>query len=60
VRGFDEVALQGAHPSPEELKRMQGFAATADAARQFAQRALLSARTMAYYGEDGKPVKGGK
>jgi hypothetical protein len=60
VRGFDEVALQGAHPNPEELKKMQGFAATTDAARQFAQRAQLSARTLAYYGEDGKPLKGGK
>jgi len=60
VRGFDEAALKAAQPDPEELKRMQGFAATADAARQFAQRSQLSGRTVAYYGEDGKPIKGGK
>jgi hypothetical protein len=60
VRGFDEVSLQGAQPNPEELKKMQGFTATPDSARQFAQRAQLSVRPVAYYGEDGKPMKGGK
>ena len=60
VRGFDEVSLQGARPNPEELRKMQGFVASVDGARQFAQRAQLSARTVAYYGEDGKPMKGGK
>jgi hypothetical protein len=60
VRGFDEAALKAAQPDPEELKRMQGFAASAEQARQFAQRGQLSGRTVTYHTEDGKPIKGGK
>jgi hypothetical protein len=60
VRGFDEVALKGAQPNPEELKRMQGFAASAERARQFAQRAQVAARQIAYLDGAAKPMKGGK
>jgi hypothetical protein len=59
VRGFDEVALGGAQPNPAELKKMQGFAVTADASRQFAQGTHLASRSVAYYGADGKALKGG-
>jgi hypothetical protein len=60
VRGFDEVALKGAQPNPEELKKMQGFAASAERARQFAEQGQVAARQIAYFDPAGKPMKGGK
>jgi hypothetical protein len=60
VRGFDEVALKSAQPNPDELKKMQGFAATTERAREFAQQAQVGARQVAYFDETGKPMKGGK
>jgi hypothetical protein len=60
VRGFDEVALKNAQPNPEELRKMQGFAANPERARQFAQQAQVGARQLAYFDEAGKPMKGGK
>ncbi|MCK7502027.1 MAG: hypothetical protein MZW92_77880 [Comamonadaceae bacterium] len=54
------MAPKSAQPNPEELKKMQGFAATAERARQFAQQAQVAARQMAYFDEAGKPMKGGK
>jgi hypothetical protein len=60
VRGFDEVALKGAQPNPEELKRMQSFRANPERARQFAQQGQIATRPLTYFDEAGKPMKGGK
>jgi hypothetical protein len=60
VRGFDEQGLKDAQPDPAAFERLASFAANRDQAQQFAQKTPLSARSIPYYGEDGKPVKEGK
>jgi hypothetical protein len=60
VRGFSEDDLKTAQPNKAEYERMKGFAASPQQAAAFAAQAQLSARTIAYYTEDGKPIAGGK
>ncbi len=60
VRGFDEQGLKDAQPDPAAFERMASFAASRDQAQQFAQSTSLAARSVAYYNEDGKPIKESK
>lgn len=60
VRGFSEEDLKAAQPNKAEYEKMKTFAATPQQALAFAAQAQLSARTIAYYAEDGKPIPGAK
>jgi len=53
VRGLDAEQLAKARPNPAELKRMEGYAATKDAAAGFAASAALAPRQVAYPKEGG-------
>lgn len=48
VRGLDPDMLASAQPNPAELKKMEGFAVTKEAAAGFAASASLQARSIAY------------
>jgi hypothetical protein len=62
VRGFSEEELQASKPNKAEYDKMKTFAAAPDQANAHAAEAKLVARSVPYYGEDGKPLKdqGGK
>ncbi len=60
VRGFSEEDLRAAQPDKAEFDKMKSFAATPPQALAFATQAKLDAHVMAYYAEDGKPMRGGK
>ena len=62
VRGFSEEELKAAQPNEAEYEKMKGFAAAPDQAVAYAADSKLEARTLPYYGADGKPLKdqGGK
>lgn len=60
VRGFSEEDLQKAEPNPEELIKMDGFAATAEQAQQFATAGKLESQTAPYFDADGKPAEAHK
>jgi len=48
VRGLDDEKISNAQPNPGALKKMEGFAATPDAAEQFAAKGKLQAQAVAY------------
>lgn len=48
VRGLDPELLASAKPNPAELKKMEGFAVTKEAAASFAASASLQSKTIAY------------
>ena len=48
VRGLDAQQLANAQPNPNELARMEGFAADAKAAAGFAAKGKLSAKNVEY------------
>jgi hypothetical protein len=60
VRGFSEEDLANAKPNPAEVEKMKGYSVTADAAGEFARAGKLTAQDVAYFDENGKPVKGKK
>ena len=62
VRGFSEEDLKAAKPNKAEYDKMKSLAATPQQAFAMAAADQLTARTIPYYGEDGKPLKdkGGK
>jgi len=60
IRGFTEEDLKAAQPNKAEYEKTKSFAATPVQASAFAAQAQLSARTLAYYAEDGKQIPGGK
>ena len=60
MRGFSEEDLAKAKPNPAEVEKMKGYAATPDQATEFAKAGKLTPQTVAYFDEDGKPVKGKK
>jgi hypothetical protein len=62
VRGFSEEELKASQPNKAEYEKMKGFAATPEQAAAYAASVKLAARTVPYYGEDGKALKdkGGK
>ena len=57
VRGFSAEDLAKAEPNPAEAEKMKGFAAKPAEAKAFAESGKLAARTIAYFDEDGKPLK---
>ena len=62
VRGFSEEDLKASKPNKAEYDKMKSLAATSDQAIALATAGQLVARTVPYYGEDGKALKdqGGK
>lgn len=57
VRGFSEEDLAKATPNPAEVEKMKGFAATSAGADDFAKAGKLAAQEVAYFDENGKPLK---
>jgi hypothetical protein len=53
VRGLDPEQLAGARPNPAELKKMEGYAVSKEAAASFAAGASLQPKTIAYPKEGG-------
>ena len=53
VRGLDPEQLKNASPNPAELKRMQNYRASPDAAAAFAERGRLQAKQVDYPKEGG-------
>ncbi len=48
VRGLDDESLANSTPDPAEVKKLDGYAASADAARRFASSAGLKAHSIPY------------
>lgn len=57
VRGFSEEDLANAKPNPAEVEKMKGFSATPAEAGEFAKAGKLAAQAVAYFDENGKPLK---
>lgn len=57
VRGFSEEDLAKATPNPAEVEKMKGFAAAPADATDFARDGKLAAQVVAYFDENGKPLK---
>jgi hypothetical protein len=57
VRGFSEEDLANAKPNAAEVEKMKGFAATPEEAAKLAESGKLAARQVAYFDENGKPLK---
>ena len=53
VRGLDAEQLANARPDAAQLQKMQGYAASKDAAAGFAASGKLQAQSVAYPGEGG-------
>ena len=53
VRGLDAEQLANARPNAAELQKMQGYAASKDAAAGFAASGKLQAQSVGYPGEGG-------
>lgn len=48
VRGLSEDDLKNAHPNPQELKKMHGYAASKSAAQNFSREAKLKPQDIGY------------
>ncbi|MGH8767814.1 MAG: hypothetical protein ACREVT_06465, partial [Burkholderiales bacterium] len=57
VRGFSEEDLAKAAPNAAEVAKMKGYSVAAAEATQFAEGGKLAAREVAYFDEQGKPLK---
>ena len=57
VRGFSEEDLAKATPNPAEVEKMKGYSATPADADDFARSGKLAAQEVAYFDENGKPLK---
>jgi hypothetical protein len=57
VRGFSEEDLAKATPNPAEVEKMKGYSATPVDAGDFAKAGKLAAQDVAYFDENGKPLK---
>lgn len=57
VRGFSEEDLKNAKPNPAEVEKMKGFSVTKEEAVKVAESGKLAARDLAYFDENGKPLK---
>jgi hypothetical protein len=57
VRGFSEEDLANAKPNAAEVEKMKGFAATPEEAAKLAASGKLAATKVAYFDENGKPLK---
>lgn len=60
VRGFSEEDLAKAAPNAAEVAKMKGYSIDAAEAMQFAEGGKLAAREVAYFDEQGKPLKDNK
>lgn len=56
VRGLDEADLKNARPNPNELRRMQTFAANKPAGEDFGRRSRLNAQRVDYLGPAVAPT----
>ena len=57
VRGFSEEDLANAKPNAAEVEKLQSFAATPEEAAKLAMSGKLAATQVAYFDENGKPLK---
>lgn len=57
VRGFSEEDLKNAKPNPAEVEKMKGYSVTPEVAAEFARAGKLVVQEVAYFDENGKPVK---
>jgi hypothetical protein len=57
VRGFSEEDLANAKPNPAEVEKMKGYSVTPEVAGEFAKAGQLAAQQVAYFDENGKPLK---
>ena len=57
VRGFSEEDLANAKPNAAELEKLKSFAATPEEAAKLAASGKLAATQVAYFDENGKPLK---
>ena len=57
VRGFSEEDLANAKPNAAEVEKMKSFAATPEEAAKLAASGKLAATQVAYFDENGKPLK---
>jgi hypothetical protein len=57
VRGFSEEDLANAKPNAAEVEKMKSYAATSEEAVKLAESGKLAAKPVAYFDENGKPLK---
>jgi hypothetical protein len=57
VRGFSEEDLKNAKPDPEEVRRLEGFAAEPAALPQFVAEGKLKAAAVPYVDDEGKALE---
>ena len=57
VRGFSEEDLANAKPDAAEVEKMKSYAATSEEAAKLAENGKLAVKQVAYFDEDGKPLK---
>ena len=57
VRGFSEEDLANAKPDAAEVEKMKSYAATSEQAAKLAENGKLAAKPVAYFDENGKPLK---
>jgi len=57
VRGFSEEDLANAKPNAAEVEKMKGYAATPEEATRLAESGTLEVKPVAYFDENGKPLK---
>jgi hypothetical protein len=57
VRGFSEEDLANAKPNAAEVEKMKGYAATLEEATRLAESGKLEVKPVAYFDENGKPLK---
>jgi hypothetical protein len=57
VRGFSEEDLANAKPNPAEVEKMKGYSVSPEVAGEFAKSGQLAAQQVAYFDENGKPLK---
>ena len=57
VRGFSEEDLASAKPNAAEVEKLKSFAATPEEAAKLAASGKLAATHVAYFDENGRPLK---
>jgi uncharacterized protein YgiM (DUF1202 family) len=57
VRGFSEEDLANAKPNAAEVEKMKSYAATSGEVVKFTESGKLAAKPVAYFDENGKPLK---
>jgi len=57
VRGFSAEDLAKAEPNPAEAEKMKSYAAKPGEAKAFAESGKLAPRVIAFFDEEGRPLK---